>query len=148
VLNKLLTDLCDGKGREEYLQMIEDIAETMKEASLCALGTTAANPVLTALKYFRNEYEAHIKGECPAKICKALTAYYIDPEKCQACMICMRNCPANAIKGEKEIVHVIDQEKCTKCGICYASCPFDAVKKISPPTPPAASYGLKVKRKR
>ena len=147
VLNKLLTDLCNGKGREEYLQMIEDVAETMKEASLCALGTTAPNPVLTTLKYFRNEYEAHIRGECPAKVCKALTAYYINPEKCQACMVCLRNCPANAIKGEKGVVHVIDQEKCIRCGICYASCPFNAVEKVSPPNPPPVTYGIKVKKR-
>ncbi len=149
VLNKVLTDICEGRGSEEHLRIIEDVTETMKEASLCALGTTAVNPVLTTLNYFRDEYEAHIKERrCPAKVCKALTAYYINPDKCQACLICLRNCPSGAIKGERDTVHVIDQEKCIRCGICYAVCPFGAVEKISPPVPPPVRYGIKVKRKR
>jgi len=149
VLNKVLTDICDGKGREDYIQTSEDVTETMREASLCALGTTAANPVLSTLTYFRDEYEAHIKEHrCPAKACKELTAYYTNPRKCMACLICLRSCPVNAIMGEKDIVHVINQEKCIRCGICYVSCPFGAVEKISPPTPPLIQYGLKVERKK
>jgi NADH-quinone oxidoreductase subunit F len=149
VLHKVLSDICDGKGQRESIPIIEEITETMKEASLCALGTTAVNPVLSTLKYFRDEYEAHIEEHrCPAKVCKALTAYHIDPGRCQACMICLRNCPVNAIKGERDIVHIIDQEKCSRCGICYASCPFNSVEKISPPTPPLAQYGIRVTRRK
>jgi NADH-quinone oxidoreductase subunit F len=149
VLHKILSDICDGKGEDEDMQTIEDIAETMNEASLCALGTTATNPVLTTLRYFRNEYELHIKQKrCPAKVCKALIDYYIIPEKCQACLICLRNCPEGAVHGGKDMVHWIEQEKCTKCGSCYEVCNFDAVKKLSgeliPPPPPE---GMKPLRK-
>ena len=140
VLREILTDICEGKGKEGDIEAIEDVAELMKDASLCAMGRTAANPALTTLRYFREEYEAHIKEKrCPAKVCKSLINYYIDPERCQACMICMRNCPVGAINGGKDLVHWIDQEKCTKCGTCFEVCPprFSAVKKISgEPVPP------------
>ena len=151
-LREILTDICEGKGKEGDIEAIEDIAEVMKDASLCALGQTAANPVLTTLRYFRDEYEAHIKEKrCPAKSCKALTSYYIDSEKCQACMICLRNCPTGAIHGGKNEIHWIEQEDCIKCGTCLDVCPprFNAVKKISGqpiPLPPAP--GTKVTRKR
>jgi ferredoxin len=106
----------------------------VRDFSLCALGKTAANPVLSTIKYFRDEYEVHIKEKrCPALACKELITYYIDPEKCQACLICLRNCPAEAITGDKKVVHVIDQGKCTKCGTCLEVCPprFSAVTKLS-----------------
>ncbi|RLI06071.1 NADH-quinone oxidoreductase subunit F [Candidatus Bathyarchaeota archaeon] len=145
----ILNRICAGLGKEEDLKTLEDLSELLREASLCALGTTAANPIMTSLNYFREEYEAHIREKrCPAKVCSALIAYYIQPEKCQACMICSRNCPVNAISGERDIVHVINQEKCIKCGICYEVCPFGAVEKISPPTPPPPQYGVKVIRKK
>ncbi len=150
MLREILTDICEGKGQEGDIEAIEDIAEVMQDASLCALGTTAANPALTTLKYFRDEYEAHIKEKrCPAKACKALTSYYIDPEKCTACMICFRNCPTEAIHGDKNIVHWIEQEKCIKCDSCFEVCPprFSAVRRISgEPLPPAPAPGTKVIR--
>ena len=151
MLLEILTDVCEGKGKEEELQTLEDIAEVMKDASLCALGTTAANPVLTTLRYFRDEYEAHIKDKrCPAKVCKNLITYYIDPEKCQACMICLRNCPTGAIQGGKNLVHWIEQDKCIKCGICYQVCPerFNAVEKLSGEPVPAPVPGREVTRKK
>jgi len=150
VLSRILNDICEGKGKDEDLQIVEDIAETMKEASLCALGRTAANPVLTSLKYFSDEWEQPIREKrCPAKACKALINYYIDPEKCQACLLCLRECPVGAIEGGKDQVHWIDQEKCVKCGTCYEVCNFDAVKKLSgEPIPPPPPKGMKPIRKR
>jgi len=151
-LREILTDICEGKGQEGDIEAIEDIAEVMQDASLCALGTTAANPALTTLKYFRDEYEAHIKEKrCPAKVCKALTSYYIDPEKCTACMICFKNCPTEAIRGDKNIVHWIEQEKCIKCNTCFEVCPprFSAVRRISgEPLPPPPAPGTKVIREK
>jgi NADH-quinone oxidoreductase subunit F len=131
---KVLTNISKGKGREGNIELLEELSEVTRDASLCALGKTAANPVLSTIRYFRDEYEAHIKEKrCPAYVCKALISYYIDPEKCQACMICFRQCPTQAIAGDKNQIHVIDQEKCTRCGTCFEVCPprFNAVKKIS-----------------
>ena len=137
---KILTNISEGKGREGDIELLEELSGVTRDASLCALGRTAANPVLSTIRYFRGEYEAHIKEKrCPAYACKALISYYIDPEKCQACMICLRQCPAEAIAGGKNQIHVIDQEKCTKCGTCFEVCPprFGAAKKISgEPVPP------------
>jgi NADH:ubiquinone oxidoreductase subunit F (NADH-binding)/(2Fe-2S) ferredoxin/Pyruvate/2-oxoacid:ferredoxin oxidoreductase delta subunit len=151
-LREILTDICEGKGQEGDIEAIEDIAEVMQDASLCALGTTAANPALTTLKYFRDEYEAHIKEKrCPAKVCKALTSYYIDPEKCTACMICFKNCPTEAIHGDKNIIHWIEQEKCIKCNTCFEVCPprFSAVRRISgEPLPTLPTPGTKVIREK
>jgi NADH:ubiquinone oxidoreductase subunit F (NADH-binding)/(2Fe-2S) ferredoxin/NAD-dependent dihydropyrimidine dehydrogenase PreA subunit len=136
----ILNRIVSGKGTEEDIKKLEKIAEVTSVASLCALGKTSANPLLTTLRYFSDEYEAHIKEKrCPALVCKDLISYYIDPEKCQACMICHRNCPVDAISGEKMHIQVIDQSKCIKCGTCYDMCPprFRAVKKISgEPVPP------------
>jgi NADP-reducing hydrogenase subunit HndC len=137
---KILTNITQGKGKEGDIELLEELAETAKEASLCALGKSAPNPFLSTLQYFREEYEAHIKEKrCPALSCKELISFYIDPGKCQACMICGRKCPAEAIVGGKNKIHVIDQKKCTKCGTCFEVCPsrFSAVKKISgEPVPP------------
>ena len=137
---KILTNISKGKGKEDDIELLEELSEVTRDASLCALGRTAANPVLSTIRYFRDEYEAHIKEKrCPAYVCKALISYYIDPEKCQACMICLRQCPAGAIAGGKNQIHVIDQEKCTKCKTCFEVCPprFNAVKRISgEPVPP------------
>jgi NADP-reducing hydrogenase subunit HndC len=152
MLQRILTDICNGEGQPGDIETIEEIAEVMVDASLCALGSTAANPVLSTLKYFKDEYEAHIKEKrCPAKFCKELTSYYIDPEKCQACLICLRNCPAGAVNGGKGLIHWIDQEKCTSCGVCLDVCPprFDAVVRISgEPVPPPPPAGTKVSRKK
>jgi NADH:ubiquinone oxidoreductase subunit F (NADH-binding)/Pyruvate/2-oxoacid:ferredoxin oxidoreductase delta subunit len=129
-----LNRIVSGKGTEDDIDRLGKIAEVTRVASLCALGQTSANPLLTTLRYFKDEYEAHINEKrCPALVCKALTSYYVDPEKCQACMICYRNCPADAIIGEKMKIHIVDQSKCIKCGSCYDLCPprFKAVKKIS-----------------
>jgi len=141
----ILNRICAGSGREEDLKTLYDLSELLRDASLCALGSTAANPVTTSSLYFRDEYEEHIrKKRCPSKVCRDLIAYYIRPESCQACMICLRNCAVKAISGEKSIVHVIDQEKCVKCGMCIEVCPFDAIEILSPAVPPTASYGIKV----
>jgi NADH-quinone oxidoreductase subunit F len=136
----VLTRITEGEGQAADIQLMEDLAGMLKEASLCALGQTAANPVLTTLRYFRDEYDAHIyEKRCPAGVCKALLAFYVEPDKCQACLICAKNCPVNAISGGKNLVHVIDQSKCIKCGTCLEVCPprFSAIKKISGKPVPA-----------
>lgn len=130
----ILDRITRGEGREEDIDKLYQLAETVRDGSLCALGGTAPNPVLTTLRYFLDEYEAHIKQKrCPALVCKELISYYIDPDKCQGCMICARNCPVEAIRGGKRMVHIIDQEKCIKCGNCLDVCPprFGAVRKVS-----------------
>lgn len=128
---RILDDITAGKATEKDIKLLEEISEVVKEAPLCALGTTAPNPVLSTLKYFRDEYEAHLQGECPAKVCKELIQYRIDPEKCKGCGLCLKKCPTGAISGEKKGVHTIDVEKCIKCGACFEVCNFDAVSKIS-----------------
>ena len=137
---KILTNITKGKGKEGDIELLEELSETAIEAALCALGKSSPNPFLSTLKYFREEYEAHINEKrCPALSCKELIAYYIDPEKCQACMMCLKKCPAEAISGGKNLISIIDQEKCTKCGTCFEVCPpkFRAVRKISgEPVPP------------
>ena len=137
---KLLTNITQGKGKEGDIELLEELSETAIEAALCALGKSSPNPFLSTLKYFRNEYEAHVKEKrCPALSCKELIAYHIDPKKCQACMACLKKCPVEAIDGGKNRIHVIDQEKCTKCGTCFEVCPprFGSVQKISgEPVPP------------
>ena len=139
-MHKILTRITEGKGREGDIETLEELSEVAVEASLCALGKSAPNPFLSTLRYFRDEYEAHIQDKrCPARSCQALTSYYIDPEKCQACLICMKKCASKAIDGGKNKIHVIDQEKCTQCGVCLDVCPsrFGAVVKISgEPVPP------------
>ncbi len=148
----ILNNICSGKGKEGDIEFLQELAEVMRDASLCALGTTAANPVLSTIKYFRDEYEAHIReNRCPAGVCRELITYYISPEKCAACLICLRNCPTEAISGGKGIIHVIDQEKCTKCGTCFEVCPsrFGAVVKLSgEPVPASTPAGTKVTRRR
>jgi NADH-quinone oxidoreductase subunit F len=130
----VLERICAGEGRAEDTDFLQKLSEQIKIGSLCALGQTAPNPVLTTLRYFMDEYKAHIEEKrCPAMVCQALVRYYILPDKCMACGICRRACPAEAIKGEKRMVHVIDQEKCIKCGTCQEVCPekFSAVTKVS-----------------
>jgi NADP-reducing hydrogenase subunit HndC len=137
---KILDDIVAGEGKEGDIEKLKEIAEATSAAALCALGQTSANPMLTTIRYFKDEYEAHIKEKrCPALVCKSLVSYYIDPKKCAACTLCFRNCPVNAIEGERGKIHIIDQAKCTKCGTCFEVCPpaFRAVQKLSgEPVPP------------
>ncbi len=126
---EILTRITEGKGEMSDIEKLEELAYEIKDNSLCGLGQTAPNPVLTTIKYFRDEYEAHIRDKkCPAKVCKSLLTYEVDPEKCTGCTVCARNCPADAIDGEKKEVHFIRQEDCIKCGMCYTKCKFDAIK--------------------
>jgi len=150
-LLEVLTRITKGEGREGDVEFLEELGEAVKDASMCGLGTTLPNPVLSTIRYFREEYEAHIKEKrCPAKVCKSLTSFWIDPKLCQACLICMRECPGQSIYGEKSIIHVIDQGKCNKCGVCFDVCPpkFGAIKKLSGVPVPPVEHGIKVERKK
>ena len=125
---EILERIVEGKGEEGDIERLETLAETISSSALCALGQTAPNPVLSTLRYFRDEYEAHIKEKrCPAGQCKALLNYVIDPQKCTGCTLCARVCPTGAISGTVKQPHVIDQEKCIKCGACMEKCKFRAI---------------------
>jgi NADH:ubiquinone oxidoreductase subunit F (NADH-binding)/Pyruvate/2-oxoacid:ferredoxin oxidoreductase delta subunit/(2Fe-2S) ferredoxin len=127
-MHEILSRICSGQGRMEDIALLEELGVMMQRFSLCGLGTSAPNPVLTTILYFRNEYESHIRDhKCPAGVCKALFHYEIDPEACTGCQVCFRKCPQEAISGEKKKPHTLNQEKCIKCGICYDVCKFDAV---------------------
>ena len=126
----ILQKIVDGKGTMEDLDTLEELALAVKDGSLCGLGKTAPNPVLSTLKYFRDEYIAHIKDKkCPAGVCSSMTSYVIDPEKCKGCSKCARNCPVGAITGEIKSPFTIDQDKCIKCGACVSNCPFKAIER-------------------
>ena len=125
---QILTDICEGRGTMEDLDLLQTLGETMQDASLCSLGKSAANPVLTTIKFFRDEYEAHIlEHRCPAGVCTKLTAFAIDPAACKGCTACARACPAGAITGEVKKPHVIDESKCIACGSCREACKFGAI---------------------
>jgi NADH-quinone oxidoreductase subunit F len=132
----MLEEITAGRARIEDLDVLVTLAEDVKMGSLCSLGKTAPNPVLTTIRYFEDEYKAHIlEKRCPARVCPELTVYYILPDKCdRACEHCILTCPTEAIKGEKGEVKVIEQEKCSKCGTCLEVCPpeYNAVAKLSP----------------
>ncbi len=126
---EILDNITKGNGKEEDLDLLIELCETIRECSLCGLGKTAPNPVLTTIKYFKDEYLAHIKDKkCPAGVCKELTSFYIDEDICKGCGLCKKSCPADAITGEIKNPHNIDIDKCIKCGTCIDKCPFNAIK--------------------
>jgi len=127
----ILERIAKGEGEVGDVEKLEELAGLLEGTALCALGKTAANPVISTIRYFRDEYDAHILDRrCPAKECRGLFRYEIDPDACKGCGICLKNCPADAITGENKVPHVIDQEKCTLCGTCWDKCPFTAVLKV------------------
>jgi NADH:ubiquinone oxidoreductase subunit F (NADH-binding)/(2Fe-2S) ferredoxin/Pyruvate/2-oxoacid:ferredoxin oxidoreductase delta subunit len=125
---EIVKDITEGKGKESDLELLEQLARTTKDASMCGLGQTAANPVLSTLRYFRHEYEAHILDKrCPAGVCKSLIRYVVVAEKCVGCLACKKACPTEAIRGTLHDIHLIDQTKCIKCGACQEACRFEAI---------------------
>ncbi|MFH1524952.1 MAG: NADH-ubiquinone oxidoreductase-F iron-sulfur binding region domain-containing protein [Chloroflexota bacterium] len=125
---EIITDITEGRGNPDQVDLLEELAYTVSETSLCALGKTAANPVLSTLRYFHEEYDAHIsQNRCPAGVCQALITYSIDPETCTGCGICKRECPHEAVRGEKKHAHEIELQLCQKCGICKSACSFEAI---------------------
>jgi NADH-quinone oxidoreductase subunit F len=127
----ILDRITKGEGQAGDVDALEELANLLEGTALCALGKTAAYPTISTIRYFRDEYDEHIlERHCPAKECRGLFRYRIDSEACKACGICLKNCPENAITGEKKVPHVIDQEKCTLCGTCWEKCPFTAVQKV------------------
>ncbi|HDJ83869.1 MAG TPA: 4Fe-4S dicluster domain-containing protein, partial [Desulfurococcaceae archaeon] len=130
ILYDTLEKITNGEGTEEDIEILEELGEVIRSSSLCALGGTAPNPVLSTLRYFKDEYLAHVRDKrCPAKVCTRLVEYWINPEKCTGCGTCAKNCPANAITGEPGKKYVIDPSKCIRCGRCYITCPVGAVEK-------------------
>lgn len=133
VMQATLERICAGGGQPGDVEYLIELGEEIKRSSLCGLGQTAPNPVLSSIRYFRDEYQAHIQDRiCPAKVCKGLITYWVIPENCTGCLVCLRNCPTNAIRGEKQKPHTIDVELCTRCGMCKTLCKFDAVMLVSP----------------
>lgn len=127
----ILDRITHGEGKKGDIEQLEELSELLKGTALCALGKTAGNPVLSTIRYFKDEYNIHIeKKKCPAKECKGLFSYEIDKDACTACGICKKNCPVDAITGEKKVSHAIVIDKCTKCGVCFDKCPFNAVLKV------------------
>jgi len=133
-MHRILTNITAGKGKEDDIELLEELAMSTGSASLCALGRTAANPVLSTIRHFRSEYETHIREKrCPSYACKDLVSYYILPDACGACLLCLCRCTSEAISGGRNQIHVVDQAKCNKCGTCFDICPakFGAVMRIS-----------------
>jgi NADH-quinone oxidoreductase subunit F len=125
---EILERISKGEGREGDIDKLLELAGEIKNNSLCGLGQTAPNPVLTTIKYFRDEYEAHIRDKkCPAKVCKNLLTYTVEESKCTGCTVCAKNCPTKAIDGERKKVHFIRQDACIRCGMCFSKCKFEAI---------------------
>ena len=130
-MNNILTRITNGEGEEGDIEKLEELCSTIRDASLCQLGGSAPNPVLSTINYFREEYEQHIKEKrCTAGVCKELITYRIDKDKCTGCTLCDKNCPVQVISGEPKKTYTIDESGCIKCGICYEVCKFDAVEVI------------------
>ncbi|MBU0609065.1 MAG: 4Fe-4S binding protein, partial [Armatimonadetes bacterium] len=124
----ILTDITQGRGSLEQIALLEELAEVLADASLCALGSTAANPVMSTLRYFRDEYEEHINDKrCRAGVCKELTTFAIDPETCTGCHACVKVCPVDCISGQAKEKHEINAEVCVRCGLCRDTCRFEAI---------------------
>ena len=152
-MHRILTNITEGRGKEGDIELLEELAMSTGSASLCALGRSAPNPVLSTIRHFRHEYEAHIREKrCPSFSCKELLSYYIDPEACGACLLCLKRCTSEAISGGRDQIHVIDQAKCNKCGTCFDICParYGAVMRLSAepvPGPIPEELRIVVKRK-
>ena len=128
-MHEILSNICEGHGHPGDIELLEGISSFMIEASLCALGGSAPNPVLSTIRYFRDEYEAHIiEKKCQAGVCRNLFEYFIDETLCNGCTLCRIKCPEDAVVGEKKQVHAIDPVKCIRCGICYSLCKREAVR--------------------
>jgi len=132
---EILDRLCEGRGTKRDIANLEALAETTRKGSLCGLGRTAPNPVLTTLRYYRDEYEAHVEGRCPAGKCKALISYVVN-DKCIGCTRCAQGCPADAIEARPYEQHEIDDEKCVRCDTCRQLCPAEAIEIVSNPAAP------------
>ena len=131
-MHEILERITDGKGHPEDIDLLKSMSDTIKKTSLCGLGQTAPNPVITTLQYFENEYREHIEEKvCEAKVCRELTSFYIVADKCTGCTLCAKHCPVNAISGQAKYIHIIDQETCISCSSCFNVCPFDAIVKLS-----------------
>lgn len=127
-LLEILTRICEGKGKDGDIELLEELSQQIRETSLCGLGQGAPNPVITSIKYFRHEYEAHIyEKRCPAKVCRSLISFEVQESACTGCTVCARNCPVNAISGERRHPHHIDPDICIRCGICAQVCNYNAI---------------------
>jgi len=142
-MHRILTRICAGEGRAGDIETLEELSDCAIDASLCALGKSAPDPFLSTLRYFREEYEEHIaEKKCRALSCQGLISYWIDPDLCRGCTICMKKCPSQGVEGERKLLHVINQDHCDRCGVCFEVCPakYSAVRKLSgrvvPDTPP------------
>jgi NADH-quinone oxidoreductase subunit F/NADP-reducing hydrogenase subunit HndC len=127
-LLEILTRITNGEGEAKDLEELDNLGRIIKDTALCGLGQSSPNPAISTLRFFRDEYVAHVEEKrCPAGSCRKLATYTILPEKCTGCTVCRRNCPVSCITGERKEVHVIDQSKCIKCGVCFEKCPFKAI---------------------